>query len=254
MLTLILQTGVTALLLCFSVFALLAGRASPPGVPPAHRSAWLVSGLVFGAYGINKLVQGVYGIMAFAAGQGAPVFTSYLRAAPVFNHSRTLLLYAFYGMLAWLAYRGRLGSRDTAAFWATGTLAVVAGGVYGNVEGTLQAGRHFTATAVIDTAGFAILASLLFALMLRDTVDRLLWCALAAQGFRSIIGVIFLAAMAWLETPGTWSPPYWAIELCRFVLAGIMAGCAVRRYVLARRRASVPGLLPPSRQLQPSLM
>jgi hypothetical protein len=254
MITLALQTGVTLLLLAFSVFSLRAARRMAASSSPAQTAGWHVAGVVFLLYGVNKLVQGTYGTAAYFAGPDAAVYTSYLRLAPMFNHSRTLLMFVLYGMLGWLAFKRRLTPSSRAVLFACSAAALLLGGWYGYVEGSLLAGRHFSATALVDTAGFIILAVLLFTLMLRDTADRLLWLAVAVYGFTSMLGVLFLAAMAWLDTPGTWAPPYWAIELCRFVLAGIMAGCAVRRYVLARRRASVPGLLPPSRQLQPSLM
>lgn len=254
MITLTLQTGVTLLLLAFSVFSLRAARRMAPLSPPAHTAGWYVAGVVFLPYGVNKLIQGIYGTAAYFAGPEAAVFTSYLRVAPMFNHSRTLLMFVLYGMLGWLAFRQRLTPSSRAVLFAASAAALVLGAWYGYVEGSLRAARHFSMTALIDTAGFVLLATLLFVLMIRDAADRLLWLAVALYGFTSMLGVLFLAAMAWLDTPGTWAPPYWAIELCRFVLAGTMAWCAVRRYMLAGLRVNVPGLLSPPRRLQPSLM
>lgn len=252
MLTLTLQTGVTLFLLCFSVYALLAARRLGTSASAGHAESWYAAGLFFAVYSANKLVQGGWGIAAFVAGSDAPVYAGYLRFAPVFNHSRTFLTFVLYGTLFWISYSRQLTLRQRIVAHGAAAAALGLGGTYGYFEGSLQAGRHYTATAIIDAGGFIVLAVLLFVLMLRDTIDRLLWFALVTHGFRSIFGVIFLAALAWADTPGGWTPPFWSIELCRLCFAGMMAWFAYQRYRYAGQRRPVPGLLQARQQPRPS--
>lgn len=242
MTTLVLLNLVTLMLLAFGAFSLLSARTMRAG--SAQHDAWLVTGVVFTVYAANKLIQSVWGTAAFATGPGSPVYERYLEAATVFNHSRTLLLFVLYVMLAWVAIRGELRSIGRSVLAVLVVVAVIAGGAYGVFEGRLDAGRHYTATAVVDTAGFMILASVLILLLVRDSADRLLWFALATQGIFSIVGVLFLTAGAWADTPGIWSPPFWILELFRLVLAAGMASFAFARYRAAVRGKLVRGLLP----------
>lgn len=242
MTTLVLQSVFPLLLVVFSVVAIVIARRIRE-LAPSHSDAWLVTGLVLGTCALSGLVQGVWAIAAYAAGAGTGVYERYLVAAPVLNHGRTFLLFVLYAFLALIALRGRLHRFGLGALAVCGVAALLAGGVYGHQEGGLQAFRHYPATAVIDTAAFIVLAAVLLVLLSRNVVDRLLWFALACMGIQSIIAVLFLIAAAWVDVPGSWSPPFWMIHAMRLFFIGVMVALAVTRYRAARAGVPVAGLL-----------
>lgn len=254
MATLVLMNLVTLVLLGFGLLALANGRRIIGG-PASHRDAWSITGVVYSVYACDKVIQSVWGTTAYAVGAESAIYSSYLQAAPVFNHSRTLLLFVLYAMLVMVAFQRRFGSATRILTGGLIVLALVLGGIYGLYEGEIQAARHFSATAVVDTAGFVILASVLMILLIRDAADRLLWFALCFHGFFSIVGVLFLTAGAWADTPGIWSPPFWLLELFRLFFAAGMAGFAFARYRAAIRGTPVRGLLPRNEPLgRPTLV
>lgn len=241
MTTLLLQNLSTLLLLGFGALAIvIAGGLDQQ--PVLYRASWHITGVVFALYSVDKLIQGVWGTAAFAVGPGVPLYDEYLRFAPAFNHSRTFLLFALYALLAAIAVKRTPVRRSLV--WIVALAALTFGGTVGVLEGTLEAARHFSRTALLDTLGFVALGSILLLALVRDTADRLLWMALACQGFRSIIGVLFLAAMAWLDVPGSWTPPNWMIESVRVAFTFIMVLLAFARYRAMRRGTPVRGLLP----------
>ena len=240
MLVLILQNLVSAALLAFAVFALGVARRTRRGV---GKDGWLVTGVVFAVYTVDKIAQGVLGALAFAAGPGAPVYDLYLRLAPMADHSRTFLVFAFYGSLAALPFRNRLGRAAVPLFAAAIVGSLVLGAAFGWWEGTFNEQRHYTTTALIDTGGFIILASVLFFLMLRDAIDRHLWFVVATYGFTSITGVLYLMAFSWLRIPGAFTPPLWHLQVLRLIFALVMVGLAARRLQMARNGLAVAGLL-----------
>ncbi len=243
MITLLLQNVLALTLVYFAVVAILAGRATPAAAGE-HRAAWIGTGVIFLAYGLNMIVQAAWGTTAFFAGASAAVYRGYVEVAPVFNHSRTFLLFVLYAMLAFVALRGSRKGSLVLLFLAIAT-ALALGGAYGLMEGRIQAARHFSSTAVIDTGGFILLGGVLLLLLVRNAVDRLLWFALALQGVFSILGVVFLTAMAWADTAYSWTPPFWSLTLVRCILALGMAALATRRLSDARRGIRSSGLLEP---------
>jgi hypothetical protein len=248
--TVTLQFAVAVALALFGVFALLAARfVREPG---PRRDSWLVTGVAFGFYGAISLFQMSFAVVAFRAGPETRLYEAYLAAAPAGNHARTLLLFGFYGMLAWVALRPRGSAPAVARIVAVVLAFGVAGGVFGAVEGPFVAARHLPATAVLDTVGFLLLGSVLILGMQRDSLDRILWICIALHGFRSLFGVLHLSAMAWFAVPGAWAPPAWQLHVFRLVLLSAQVGFAAYRVLLARRGRTVPGLLP-STEPRPTL-
>lgn len=244
MTTLVLQASVALLRIVFCLLALLIARRMAGD--PRHRGAWLITGVVLGVYSLNNLVQVTFATVAYLVGPEHRLYEMYMGFAPVGNHSRTLLVFVLYGALVWLALRGPLTAVRWGVVLGAALLAMLAGALLGWSEGPLDIARHFPATAMLDIIGFVALGTVLLLLMVRDTVDRFLWFSLATYGFTSIIGVLYLSAMAWFYTPGSWTPPNWQIQLWRAVLALVMVGLAARRLRLARRGKPVRGLLPRS--------
>ena len=236
MITLVLQSVCTVLLGAFTVLALLIARRlrSAPGDSPA---AWLLVGCVFTLYVADKAIQGVFGITAYFAGPGTPVWSFYLRLAPIADHSRTFLIFALYAGLALLPFRHRLGGRGRLLAIMGVASMLVLGALLGWTEGPFAPLRHLGRTAAIDVVGFIALGTTLLLLMLRSDVDRMLWFSIAVYGFSSVLGVLFLSGLAWSGT-AAWTPSPWSMQLMRCIFAAIMAALAWSRYrsVLHGRR------------------
>ncbi|HET7232080.1 MAG TPA: hypothetical protein VFJ16_18885, partial [Longimicrobium sp.] len=203
MLTLWLQNLCALLLLVFAVCACLAATRLPKG--DVQRAGWMVTGAVFMVYTLDMVVQDVFGTWAYYAGANTPVMDFYLRLAPIADHSRTLLMFALYGLLLAVPFRERFGGAAPRLAAAAIAVSLLAGGVLGWHEGVFRPERHLTLTAQIDTFGFMVLSGVLLFSMFRSSMDRLLWFTLAVYGITSVLGVLFLQLIAWVGV--IWSPP-----------------------------------------------
>ncbi|HEX6910998.1 MAG TPA: hypothetical protein VF142_11420 [Longimicrobium sp.] len=228
--------------LVFAVVALLVGRRLPEHAG-SQRPAWQMTGLVFVIFSAVDMSQLAFGTVVFVLGPEHPLYGTYLRWAPIANHSRTLVVWSLYIVLAVLAFRGMAAwPRLRRVYPVLAVAMLVAGGMIGWVEGPFDAARHLSNTSLMDVAGFLALSSLLFVLMLRDTVDRALWIALACYGTSSVMSSLFLAAIAWINA-GTWTPAPWIMEGSRVVFTTAMVTMAVWRLRRANRGAPLAGLL-----------
>lgn len=249
MLTYALTCATTAALLVAGAFALLAGRAYPPG-QPQQRASWLLVGAGVLTHATDKAVQNTWGGVAMYAGDRHDMEV-YLRWSQVFDHSRTFLMLAAVVGLGAIALLGRAPGRG---FWrlTLGAMAVslVGGGILGWAEGGFDYLTHYSAVALSDVVELFTLMAVLMLVLVRNTVDRYLWTLLAAYGCTIALGVLWFALFAqWAQ--GIWQPPPWAMPLERLAFFGVMAGMAVRRWFLARNRRPVYGML--GRPLQPAI-
>lgn len=242
MLSLLISWLDSLLHLVFAVVAYQVGRRLPAHAG-TKRQAWQVTGLVFLMFSLVVLPQLAFGTTVFVLGPEHPAFAVYLRVAPIANHSRTLLVWSLYVSLAILTIRGEAAwprLRRVSPVIALAMLGV--GGMIGWLEGPFDAARHLSNTSMMDAAGFVALASLLFALMLRDTVDRALWGALLCYGASAVMSALFLAAIAWINADA-WTPPSWIMETSRVMFTTGMVTMAVWRLRLANRGQPLAGLL-----------
>lgn len=241
MLTWSLQFATSLLFLAIGILGLaIARRLGPAG---AYRHGWVLTGLAFTAHGANFVVQNLWGVAAMFAGRESGAMTAYLRFAPAFNHSRTFLLLGFCGLLIYLAARrDRLPGQFSLA--AAGVLAagLLVGCAIGVSEGSIV-GAHFSIVARWDAVELLLLLGTLFYALLRNAMDRYNWGLLAIYGFMLALNVVSLAALAFIQTPGAWSPSPRYVHIYRLALLAVMLGVTVRRYLLARRGERVPGLM-----------
>ncbi|HET7462825.1 MAG TPA: hypothetical protein VFJ82_16345 [Longimicrobium sp.] len=244
MLTLTLQNLRTVLLLAFAVYAWRASRTLAPG--DQQRPGWTVTAAVFLIYAGNKALQDVLATWAYFAGPGTASYTVYLRVAPIADHSRTLLMFALYALLLALPLRERLGGRARVLAGVVIGAALAGGMLLGWFEGPFQASRHLTLTARIDTFGFIVLGVTLLLAMFNGSMDRLLWFSVAAYGFTSVLGVLFLSLIAWVGQL-EWTPPAWSMQVMRCVFAAIMLGLSFWRFRSARTGRPVRLMLEPMR-------
>lgn len=245
MLTLALQTLVFALLGVFGVHGVRVGKVLPAS--SRYRTGWVLTGATFILFSVNALVQSTLAASAFFSGRGTAAYDFYLSVSPAINHSRSFMIFGLYFALAALLWNPHPPRSRLILLSLVPVVAMFFGAGYGAIEGDFDRVRHYSTTAVLDTFGFIAMGSLLFASMLRDTLDRFLWFSLAASGLMSLMGVIFLSAMAWIGVPGAWGPPNWLLPAVRLLFGLGMVGLGYARYRLARKGSAVPGLLAPER-------
>lgn len=228
--------------LVFALLAIQVGRRLPVHAG-TKRHAWQMTGLVFAIFSAVVVPQVAFGTTVFFLGAEHPLYTTYLRVAPIANHSRTLVVWGLYLSLGILAFRGeRAWPWLRRAYPALAMGMLLTGAFIGWLEGPFDPARHLSNTSLMDAVGFIGLASLLFVLMLRDTVDRALWTALVCYGTASVVSALFLAAIAWVNAD-TWVPRTWVLEVTRVMFNLGMVSMAVWRLRLARRGVPLGGLL-----------
>jgi hypothetical protein len=232
--------------LLFLGIGLLGNRiaGAGAGAEPLHLRSWRLTGLALTIHGLNFLVQNLWGLMAIQAGVGSGAMDSYLLAAPAFNHSRTFLLFA-YCILLLLIAAGRPWFVSALKTWTASLLlgGLVFGVVVGLAESGLLARVHYAAVAKWDAVELLLLLGTLFYVLLRNSMDRFNWGILAIYGFMLALNVVWLAALAFIETPDTWSPSPRYVHVYRTTLLLLMLALTARRYLLARRRVRVGGLM-----------
>lgn len=228
--------------LTFAVLALVVARRLPEHLG-SPRHAWQMLGFVFLLYSLADVSQMLFGTLAFAGGPESAVWPAYMRWMPILNHSRTVVMWGLYVLLAVLAAGGARTwplLRHRYVPFAVAMLAL--GGLLGALEGPFDAARHLSNTSLMDALAFIVLAALLFVLMLRDTVDRALWVALVCYGASSVMSSLFLAAIAWINAHA-WTPPPWIMEVSRVTFTTAMVAMAAWRLRLANRGIPLAGLL-----------
>lgn len=252
--TLLLQSATTLLLLAFGITALTVARRLD-GRLGVQRAAWLLSGIAFTAMAATKTFQDVGAVWAFTSGPGTAVYDAYLGWAPVANHGRTFLATAFHVLLAALAFRRTPPGRR---FWIVSAVALagafLSGALVGWLEGSIISRIHYTRTSLFDAVAFVLLLGALFGALIANAMDRLLWTCIAIYAFILALGILWYAAMAWINTPGAWAPSPRHMHLYRTVLIAGMVGVAYYRLRLLRRGIPVPPLLQSSVGARSSLL
>lgn len=244
MLTLVLQSVITALILVLAYACLRVYRTSESSAALEHRAAWLLAGTAFVMHGVDKAIQEVMGGWAFAAGPGTPAWSRYIAASPAFNHSRTLLLLAFCLLLAHFSVRRvEFSARHHRAWVAILLVAAAGGAVIGIAEPRLTALTHFTAVAQWDVIELVVLLVTLFMALLGGRVDRVLWFLLAVYAVSLAFNVLWFAAFSRADVAGAWVPRPWVLQAFRTVLYTGMAALALYRLREARRGRPVRALI-----------
>lgn len=240
--SLVLSCLDSVLQLVFALLAVQVGRKLPVSAG-SQRHAWQMTGVAFLVFAAVLIPQMAFGTTVYVLGAEHPAFAAYLRLMPVANHSRTLLVWGLYLCLGVLAFRGDAAwPRLRRAYPVVLAAMLLAGGALGWMEGTFNAARHLSNTSLMDAIGFVGVGSLLFVLMLRDTIDRALWVALVLNGTSSVMSSLFLAAIAWVNVD-TWIPRTWVLEVSRVLFVSAMIWMAVWRLRLANRGVPLAGLL-----------
>jgi hypothetical protein len=242
MLILSLQWLLTLLFILFGIVAATVPRYEKSG-SPRHLLLWSVAGITFILQGLNRLAQNTFGTWAYFAGPESRVFRSYLVALPAANHSRTFAMLAFCVVLGVLTFWRRELSRSLTLLLSVGLVmaGMGVGAVVGWYEGAFRVQPHFSAVAVSDAFELVFLLAALFAVLVANQVDRLLWLALTAYAFNVALNILWMVGLSALGVG--WAPSVLHMNLYRVALLAIMVCTAVRRVYLARREIPTRGLL-----------
>jgi hypothetical protein len=234
-----LQFATSLLFLAVGILSIAIARRVGPG--GAYPYGWLL--MAFTAHGLNFAAHNLWGLVALSAGVGTDPMDVFLRFTPGVNHSRTFLLLAFCGLLLFLAARGDRTSRRFPVVAGGVMLAGLAVGFAIGLGELRIMGAHYSIVARWDAIELLLLLATLFYVLLRNAMDRYNWGVLALYGFMLALNVVWLAALAFIDTPNAWAPSPRYVHMYRTVLLLVMLAITVRRYQLARRRVRVSGLM-----------
>lgn len=208
-----------------------------------HHAAWRITGIAFLWHAASDLAQNVFGGIAIRAGGQSATMKAYLVANPVMNHGRTFLVYGLLLSLVAIAFYPREPDRR---FWRMALMALSVGFVAGSAVGVHEGGfnetRHYSAVAIWDVIELVMLMAALFALLVTNRADRLLWAFLSAYGVALALGVFWFTDMA-QRALGAWQPPTWILAATRLLFDALLVSIAARRLACQRNARPVHGML-----------
>jgi hypothetical protein len=237
------QQIVTALLLlAFGLLALRVWRAGAPARRDRAALAWGLTAIYFILSGAYTTAHALLSLAALSAGRDSALWHWVGTSAVATNLARGVLsvVYALLLLALLVVHRHtvpRLARAAPAVLLATAVLATAVL-MYDSPITIYQLG---TGLAVLSMLTAVILMGALMAAVLNDSIDQLLWLALAVFTLKETMSVSLFAVLAWW----TISPHreevyilYWGSA----VMIAAMAGLAARRLMLAGRGRRVPAL------------
>jgi hypothetical protein len=242
MTTLVIQLVLAVLTLSFGALALASARIVAES-RSAESAGWYVAAVVFLLQGISLTIQSTFAVLAVQAGPTSALYADYLRWAPAFNHSRGLLTHCLLIGFVAVLLRGSDALRWKGAFLTLTGLTIAIGMTLGLVEGSYTQAIHYTRIALSETVGLVALAVILFVAIFRPAMDRLLWYSMVLTAVSAAFTSLYIAALAWVQVSGTWTPSPWQLQSFKVALYTAMVGLGVWRLRLARQRIPVPGMV-----------
>ncbi|MBA2669961.1 MAG: hypothetical protein H0U67_06290 [Gemmatimonadetes bacterium] len=232
MVTLLLQGAIAALILGCGFVAL--GICRRHGNPPTLSiEGWRLTAAALLIAGSVAAVQASFAGLSVYLGASSTIYQQYIRWAPAANLSRSWLMLAFGALLLALFASG--GSRKVPRIAAPVLfLGALIGLVMGGVEGPLTAARHFPRVVVLDLVELIVLGAVLLAGLVRS-MDRLLWSFIVLYVVRLALNILWMAARAWVDTPGIWVPSARGRVMISAAFWAAMLTVAGYRLLLARR-------------------
>jgi hypothetical protein len=238
--TLTLQLMAPVLLLSFGVLAL---RVAPEPGTSARTAAWFMAGVTFASDGAVATVHALLAVAAAFAGEGTTFYDVYLRFLPPGNDARIVVVFGFALALAWVVLLGR-PAPGRRAIVAGAAVLLTAGFVVGLFEPPVgSGGDHFLVMSYFGAATAVLLFAALYRAMVRESIDWLLWVALALYAVQEAISSNIQGVLSWAGFGGGWAPPHRAMLWVGMLSASAMLACTARRLAIARTGGEVPGLL-----------
>jgi hypothetical protein len=230
------------LLLLFGILALRVRRRAAPARRDRAILAWGLTAVYFIISGAYTTLHSLVGAAAANAGPQSALYRWMVGWTVGVNLSRGVLSVVFaLLMLALLVVHRRWVPRVSAAAPAVLGVTAVAGTgllVYLSPVTLYQLGSGL---AVLSMLTAVILMGVLLAAVLDDSIDQLLWLALAVFTLKETISVSLFAVLAWWSMApqaDVWYIFYWMSA----VMVGAMGALAARRLRLAGEGRRVPAL------------
>ncbi|HET6229458.1 MAG TPA: hypothetical protein VFE05_05210 [Longimicrobiaceae bacterium] len=240
--TFILQIAVVLLKLVFGIGCIVIAKRSAE--PLAERRAgWLFTGFCFTLTGVHGALQSALGGWAMLAGAGSAPMRAYLRVQPVANHGRGFAMVGFASLLCVLLARGKLARAGDAKF-ATAWLGswMVAGSAWGMIDGGAPASQHYGVITYTSALTVLVMLVALYLAVVRDSLDHLLWLALATYTVREVVDVSITTAFSFIRTPDAWVPSFSLLQVMGVLSYVIMLGLVGRRFSLMSHGSDAPSL------------
>ncbi len=207
-----------------------------------RQAAWRLTGVAFLWHALSTMVQNAVGGTVLVVGYDSALMDLYMKLDPVMNHSRTFLLNGFLVALLVLSFmRGEPGRGFWRAAWTLMVVGFVGGAAMGQFEGPFTESVHYSAVAVWDVVELVLLMGAMFALMISNRADRLLWTFLSAYGLALALAIFWFTLLAQLKLD-TWTPKPWTLPAMRVFFDLPLVACAAWRLVLQRRGKTVAGM------------
>ena len=204
-----------------------------------------MAGVTFTVDGALALVHSLVCVAAAFVPQESSFFRAYLRFTPAANDARNLLVLGFAVGLGWVLLLRRPAPPARAIVATAGVLAL-AGFVAGLAESPFEQQRGAGHMGVLSLAGAAtslLLFAALYRGMVRETIDWLLWIALALYATDQAISSNIQTVLAWAGFGNAWAPSFRSMMWVGLASGSAMLVCSVRRLALVRSGEEAPGLL-----------
>ena len=240
--SLTLQLLVAGLILGFGVMAL---RVAPGPGTSARQAAWFMAGVTFASEGAVALVHSILAVAAVLAGDRSDFWPVYMRFVPAGNDSRSTVVLGFALAFAWVVLLGRPSPGRRAIVCAAAGL-IATGFVVGLFESPVDQQRgvdHFSITSYLGAATAVLLFAALYRAMVRESIDWLLWVALAFYAVKEALSSNVQMVISWAGLGGGWAPTPRISLWVGLVSSFIMLACTVRRLAIARAGGDAPGLM-----------
>lgn len=252
MVTVVLQIVHSAVALAFGLLGLRVARRLR--LQPLLATGWLWTAGVFAVLDTVSLAQSLAAAAAFASGPDTFLWNRYVAWAPALNHGRTAALIIAFPLLLVLVFPRRRVEYAPPPWrsWVAGCGFVIAGGGagvwLGLMEGPIIPPHHFERVAVMNAVELLVLLAVLFLLLLRDRLDRLLWLALAVYALNVALHVLLISGLSGFGIAGGWQLPAAYLPLFNAVFAAAMLGLAAARLRRIGAGGGATGFFRPARR------
>ncbi|HEX6910996.1 MAG TPA: hypothetical protein VF142_11410 [Longimicrobium sp.] len=242
MLIQLLQVAASGFLFLFGLLALQVRRRAGPAWRDRATLAWSAATAYFLIGGGYAAVHAALAAASYVVGYTSPFGRWVGSWAIQASVARGVVAVAFGAMvLALMVMRRRLHHLARSIAPALALMALVATLVTLQLSVRWDPFTTSTTLAVLNGLTAILIMGALFAAVLNDGMDQLLWLSLALYALKETLSVSQLAVMAWWSLVPQ-SDVYYFLYASGVVVGAAMCGVAVRRLRLATQGRRVPAL------------